>query len=135
MENDKKLEEEKKPEVKKSILPVRKGGLTLPGKKIISGANKFAVNSGALSSATNKFSMGAKKIVAPVKAAALSTAEADKAEDAPQSPMKLHINKGPGKISPLMASLNKTSMETDNSKKMSFSFKKKPIGKPKIGKA
>jgi hypothetical protein len=59
--------EEKKVEVKKSILPPKKGGLTLPAKKIISGgANKFAVKSDALSSATNKFAVGAKKpIVAP----------------------------------------------------------------------
>ena len=70
-------------------------------------------------------------MVAPVKAP-VAGADASKDNEAPQSPMKLHINKGPGKVSPLMASLNKTTTETDNSKKMSFSFKKKPIGKPKV---
>jgi hypothetical protein len=44
--------------------------------------------------------------------------------------MKLKIT---GKVSPLMASLNKTGAESDAgaAKKMSFSFKRKPIGKSK----
>ena len=73
-------------------------------------------------------------MVAPVKAAT-ATADTEKAGDSGMSPMKLHINKGPGKVSPLMASLNKTTTETDASKKMSFSFKRKPIGKSKTAKA
>lgn len=64
-----------------------------------------------------------------------ATGDAEKAGDSGMSPMKLHINKGPGKVSPLMASLNKTSGDTDASKKMSFSFKRKPIAKSKPTKA